>query len=69
MALVIERRAPKSVKGIEAASAPVPLGHGRIIYDPSDEFLAALRKGYMEAAGRAASGGEETEASPDESPA
>jgi hypothetical protein len=50
--MVIERRAPNSLTKIEAASAPVPLGHGRVVYDPSDELLAALRQGYAEAAGR-----------------
>lgn len=50
--MVIERRAPNSLAKIEAASAPIPLGHGRIVYDPSDELLDALREGYEEAAGR-----------------
>ena len=51
--MTIQRRAPHSVSLIEGASAPVPLGHGRTIYNPSDDLLAALRTAYMEAAGRA----------------
>lgn len=49
--MVIERRAPRSLARIEAASLPVPLGHGRVVYDPSDELLEALRAAYREAAG------------------
>jgi hypothetical protein len=47
---VFERRAPKSLTLVEAAS-PVPVGQGRCVYDPSDKFLDAIRTGYEEAAG------------------
>lgn len=50
--MVVERRAPASLAGIEVASAPIPVGHGRVVYGPSDELLDAIREGYREAAGR-----------------
>ena len=46
-----EWRAPASLARIEAASAPIPVGHGRVVYGPSDELLDAIREGYREAAG------------------
>ena len=49
--MVVERRAPLSLAAIEAASAPIPVGHGRVVYRPSDELLEAIREGYREAAG------------------
>ena len=41
--------APNSIKDIEAAIEPIPLGSGNHAYDISDELLEALKEAYREA--------------------
>ncbi len=46
---VFERRAPESLPRVERA-APVPVRHGNVAYEISEELLEALTEAYREAA-------------------
>jgi hypothetical protein len=46
---VFERRAPRSLAAVEAAIGE-PLRQGNVVYEVSDQLLAALTAAYEEAA-------------------
>jgi hypothetical protein len=43
---VFERRIPELIPTIEALTAPVPLGQGKVIKSVSEELLSALSEAY-----------------------
>jgi hypothetical protein len=47
---VFEKRAPRSMERVEELIAPVRIGQGNVIREPSDEALEALTQAYVEAA-------------------
>jgi hypothetical protein len=49
---VFEKRAPESIDPLEALIAPIQIGQGNIIREPSDDVLAVLTRAYEEAAER-----------------
>jgi hypothetical protein len=49
---VFEKRGPRSMERVEELIAPVRIGQGNIIREPSDETLEALTQAYVEAAER-----------------
>lgn len=48
---VLERRAPDSVSQIRTLMAPIPLGQGKAVRNPSSDLLQAIEAAYREAAG------------------
>ena len=54
---VLERRAPDSVSQIETLMAPIPLGQGKAVRNPSSDLLQAIEAAYREAAGVALGAG------------
>jgi len=47
---VFERRAPRSLSAVEAATGEAGVRQGNVVYEVSDELLAALTAAYEEAA-------------------
>jgi hypothetical protein len=50
LALGLERRAPRSLPAVEAATGEPGVRQGNVVYQVSEQLLAALTAAYEEAA-------------------